>query len=87
LLKIVGRFTRAFPLTYLLTDSVTGGFPLLNRLNRIAPRFVERDRAVDGWRERIESTAPLHTSAKCVDVLAYHPQVVHESAGGNSSRE
>ena len=87
LLEVGRRFAGALSLTYLLTDCVASGLSFLNCLDGLAPRLVESFRAVDGRRERIENSAPAHASSKCVDVLAHHPQVVHESAGRDSSRE
>ena len=87
LLEVIRGFAGTLSLTYLLTDGVASGLPLLNCLDGLAPRFVESYRAVDGRRERIENSAPAHASSKCVDVLAHHPQVVHESARRYSSRE
>ena len=53
----------------------------------IVPRLVQSDRPIDGRRERIESPAPAQAGAKCVDVLAHHPQVVHDSTRWYASRE
>ena len=37
--------------------------------------------------ERVERAAPAHAVAKQIDLLAEHPQVVHESVLRNAGRE
>jgi hypothetical protein len=77
MLQVIRRLAGSLALAYLLADGIARRFAFLNRLNGFAPDFVEADGAIDGRRERIESTAPAQASAKCVDALAHHLQIMH----------